>query len=190
MGRGWLGRNVLHRIPWLVVIVVGLALAGLGRGEAASQGGGAPGVMDLEKVKVEIVEATFVTELDGGKAQYKERQPDKYRGMLLTLRVTKPAGMPLKLFAPDLVLHYWRGEQAEVSRCFGLSAFSAEQGMDRPMRLFRLGYGLTVTGQATVKAGVLYVNAFFDNIEPDIREMHVLVTQSVGATLATNGWQK
>jgi hypothetical protein len=108
--------------------------------------------------------------------------------MLLTLRVTKPAGEPLTLFAPDLALHYRRGEGSEVSRCFGLSVFSTEQDVERPIRLFQRGYGLTATGQATVKADVLYVDAFFDSIEPDIREVHLLVAQPVGAALATNGW--
>jgi hypothetical protein len=65
---------------WLFTVMLGLVLAGYGRAETAPQGNEPPGVVALEKVKVEIVGATFVTELRGVNAQYKEKQPEKYRG--------------------------------------------------------------------------------------------------------------
>jgi len=148
-----------------------------------------PGLLDLGKVKLEIVSATFVRELKGNNASYAETRPEKFRGMIATLKVQKPAGAELTLNAPDLVLHYTYGAKADVARCYGLSGFSTMLEVDRPMNLFIHGSGGVSTGVSTIRASVVYVDAFFQHMEPDTAELHLLVAQPAGAFFKTDGWK-
>lgn len=149
----------------------------------------APGVLQLGDVKVRIVGLTFVSRLDGTNLRYEETEPNKYRGLVMTLEVTKPADRELTLWAPDLALHYRHGQDADVAVCYGLSGFSVQQDVDRQMTFFRLGYGKSATGLATTKAQTVYVDAFFQYIESDVSELHLLVAQPIGASAVTKGWQ-
>jgi len=157
---------------------------------ASAQAGTAPGVLDLKKVKIEIVGATFVKELTGvNNAVFKESNPSKYRGLVLTLKVQKPAGEELTLYCQDLVLHYRYGDKSDVARCYGISAFSVGNDVDRPMFLSPQGLASSSTGAATTKASVVYVDLFFQNMEPDTSELHLFVAQPIGASYKTDGWR-
>ncbi len=73
--------------------------------------------------------------------------------------------------------------------CSGLSNFSTIMDTDRTMNLFALGYGSTSTGLATMKRETVYVDAFFQNMESDTRDLYLLIAQPIGAHLKTEGWQ-
>jgi hypothetical protein len=168
-------------------LVLGNALI-LGRAPAL-EAGGVPDLVDLKKVNLAVVEAYFVTKLHGGVTRFEETKPDKYRGLVLTLKITKPAGEPLSLREADLVLHYRRGSSSDVARCFGLSGFSTSRDVDRPMSLHQNGTGMSETGPATTKAETIYVDVFFQYMESDTSELHLLVAQPVGASFTTKGWK-
>ena len=156
-------------------------------GQEAKQN--APRSLDLSKVKIRIVDVAFVKELTGVNATYRQKNPDKYRAAILTLEVKKPAGESITIQAQDLALHYSYGSNADVSKCSGLSTFSSTKDVDRPMSLYAMGYGSVATGTATTKGDVVFIDVFFDTIEPDVSKLHLLVAQPIGASLETKGWQ-
>jgi hypothetical protein len=148
-----------------------------------------PGMLDLTKVKVSIHDVVFVTELSGTNGTYKEKQPEKYHGVVITLRITKDVASSLTIHAQDLVLHYRRGEDNyDVAKCIGLSVFSSSLDVDRPMTFFDSGLGKMTTGAAMQKADVVYIDAFYQFMEPETREIYLLVAQPAGLSLRTHGW--
>ncbi len=170
------------------LLPAGAAFAADGSG-ASDSGQAAPRSLDLSKVKIKIVDVTFVKELTGVNATYRGANPDKYRAAIVTLEVKKPAGETLSIQAQDLSLHYTYGSTADVARCSGLSAFSASKDVDRPMSLWSAGYGSIDTGISTMKGDTVYIDAFFDGIEPDVSMLYLLVAQPIGVTFPTKGWQ-
>ena len=148
-----------------------------------------PKALDLNRVKIRIVDLAFVKELTGINATYKEQHPDKYRAAIVTLEVNKPAGETISIQAQDLTLHYSYGGNADVSGCAGLSSFSTGKDVDRPMNLWSAGYGFVATGTTTRKSETVFIDAFFLNIEPDVSKVYLLVAQPIGASCETKGWQ-
>ncbi|MDH7598198.1 MAG: hypothetical protein QHH07_01005 [Sedimentisphaerales bacterium] len=167
-----------------ILLVSGLAQVGT---RPASQP--APHTFPIGQMKVRIVGVTFVSRLEGSNLRYEETEPNKYRGLVLTLQITKPADSELTIWAPDLALHYRHGQNADVAVCYGLSGFSTQPDVDRQITFYRLGYGKVTTGMATTRAQTVYVDAFFQYMEPDVSELHLLIAQPVGASAATDGWQ-
>jgi len=168
-----------------LIVVCGVYLA-------FAQWGGAsqpPLCLAVKDVKLRIVEATFVTKLEGVSSRFEEQKPDQFRGLVLTIEVKKPAGGDLTLVAADYALHYRYGDSSDVAPCHGLSTFSTRKDEDRPMNLFKSGYGRTTTGLSTTKAETVFVDVFFMNMEPETSEIHLLVAQPVGATFRTTGWK-
>jgi len=149
-----------------------------------------PDALDVTKAKFQIVGATFVTKVQGANAtRFEESQLDKFRGLILTVQVTKPAGEELTLFAQDFVLHYRFGDKTDVARCQGLSGFSGQMDVDRPMSLFANGIGRTTTGLSTTKLDTMYLDLFFQFMEPNTSDIHLFVAQPTGAWFQTNGWK-
>ncbi|MFH1745652.1 MAG: hypothetical protein ABIG44_01275 [Planctomycetota bacterium] len=147
-----------------------------------------PELLDTRNVSFEIVDMTFVTEYAGVANVYNCAEPDKLRGAVVTLRVKKTADKPLTLLAPDLSLHYYFGEKSDTVPCRGISGFSKDKDTDRPMQFFAGSYGRSTTGLATTKATVVYVDVFFDHLESDTSDVHLLVAQPVGASYSSSGW--
>lgn len=175
----------------LIAACLGATASSDAQNRAAAHGSDSavPGAVDISALKMKIVGAAFVTEYDGGIARYKESQPDKYHGVVVTLRITKPKGMALSLNAADLPLHYTRGTDHEVAPCHGLSAFSTCQDHDRPMTIGAAGFVKTSTRLATTSAEEVYVDCFYQGMESDTDEMHILVAQPTGAAgFRTEGW--
>jgi hypothetical protein len=148
-----------------------------------------PKLLDLTNTKIEIVDTMFVKEMQGENARFEESEPSKFRGLLITIKVTKPAGQSLTIHAQDFVLHYKYGSSADVAKCYGLSTFSVQQSADRSMALYKQGIGARSTGPATAKADTLYADLFFQYMEPNTSELHLLVAQPIGANFLTKGWQ-
>lgn len=178
----------MMRPPALASAALLIAVAAIGEQAPPAAAAGAPDVVDWSKVKLEIVDVTFVRKLDGVNGLFEEPEPAKYRGMLVTLRVTKPAGEELHLLAPDFTLHYRYGDSSDVSPCRGMSMFSTSPDVDRPVKFFTNGYGTMTTGAATQKAATLYIDLFFENLEADTRDIHLLVAQPTGLSFNTRGW--
>ncbi len=173
------------------LVVAALTYAGI----AAAISDKAPKAVDTAKVKMRIVDTSFVQEIDGaGNLSYRQKNPDKYRGLVLTLEVTKPKGQPLTLCAQDFSVHYWYREgnalQSDVAPCLGISGFSAIKGVDRPMYLTRTARHTTKTGTATTKAGTVYVDLFFDMFEPGTRDVYLFLGQQIAPAAKTSGWKK
>jgi hypothetical protein len=170
----------------LLVVLLGLLCAsGVG---AQGIEGKVPAMLDLATLQIEAVEASYVTELRGSNASFRTTEPDKFRALVLTLRITKPSDMPLRLYAPDFTLHYTYGSTFDVSQCTGLSGFSTSQNVDRIMTLADRGYLSVAAAGEVKKASVLYVDVFFPGLEPDSRDLHLLVARPTGAMLSTGGW--
>jgi hypothetical protein len=167
----------------VLVCVAGVASAQMARMPKA------PLVFPSDSVNLKIVNAVFLKTLQGIDARFDETEPDKYRGLVITVEVTKPAGEALELRAQDITLHYhYDGDEYDVAPCQGLSTFSAEQMIDRPMNLFKIR-GTARTGIATMSAQKLYIDMFFQYMEPTTSDIHLMVAQPVGASFVTDGWE-
>jgi hypothetical protein len=172
----------------VVAVLLGLGAVAVSSQEAAP---GIPALLDPAETRLEIVDATFVTELTGENVDYTENKPDQYHALVVTVKVTKPAGRVLTLYPADLALHYRRSSgDYDVAPCSGVSAFSTSPGIDRTMSFFPAGFGSVSTGVTTQKADVLYADLFFQNMEADTRDLYLLVAQPVGAHLVVSGWSK
>jgi hypothetical protein len=147
-------------------------------------------VFDLSKVKLQIVDARFVTKLSGSKATFAASKPDEYRGLIVTLSITKPAGGEVSLVCQDIVLHYRYGQKSDIARCYGLSNYSAHQNEDRAMDLFSQGWGKATTGPAATNSDTIYIDLFFQNMEPETSDLYLFVAQPTGAHFTTPGWKK
>ncbi|MEE8580945.1 MAG: hypothetical protein V3T33_05075 [Myxococcota bacterium] len=147
-----------------------------------------PTLLRLDQVAIQLVDARFVTEYEGTDNRYEAGEPDEYRAVVITLELTKQAGQKVVLSAPDLALHYYHGDSTDVLPCNGISGFSTERDTDRPMVLLERGYGRSVTGVATAKAEKVYVDVFFDYLEPDTTDLYLLLAQPVGGGYGTRGW--
>jgi hypothetical protein len=167
-----------------------LALAVLpGRVARAEPASPIPGLIDLSKVHFEIVKSMFVNKLEGINASYTENQPEKFRGLVLTVRIAKPAGEALTIHGPDLDLHYNHGETYDVLNCQGLSGFSKSMDVDRPMRLWSTGIGSVTTGTSTLDADTLYMDVFYQYLESDTKDVYLMIAQPTGLHTTTSGWK-
>ncbi len=176
----------LGGLAWVIAAVVGLA-APLG---AQEEGPGIPAVVPLAELRLEIAAASFVTELEGDDGPFREARPDTFHGLVVTVRVGKPAGRELTLHPGDLVLHYRRsGGAYDVTPCTGISSFSTRPDAPRTMRFFANGFGRVATDDAGRRAEQLFVDLFFGSMEPDTGELFLLVAQPTGARFATQGWR-
>jgi hypothetical protein len=175
-----------HHLAAAAIIAAGLASA---PAPAQSAGSPTPGLADFARLRFQIVDALFVTQYDGVTSRYDEKEPAKFRGLLLTVRVEKPAGEELQLEGRDFSLHYTRDDSYDVASVDGLSAFSTSKDTDRPMRLSYTARLTAKTGVAATKAAVVYVDMFFLQMEPDTRDLHLLAARPIGTQYRTNGWK-
>lgn len=148
-----------------------------------------PYLLSADDVKFEIVGASFVAKLQGLTNRFEENDLDKYRGLVVTVKITKPADEELTLVAQDLTLHYHFGESADVSRCQGISTFTKEKDVDRIMRFYN-NVGSATTGTATTKLTTIYVDLFFQYMEPNTSDIHLFVARPADASYQTSGWDK
>ena len=145
---------------------------------------------DLSKVKIQIVDATFVTRMTSEKADFTESNPDKNHGLIVTLKIAKTPGEQLTLTCQDIVLHYRYGESSDIARCYGLSTYTTVQDQDRSMALYSQGWGKSTTGLTTTKSGTVYVDVFFQNMEPDTSDLYIFIAQPTGSHFKSTGWKK
>lgn len=174
-----------------LMMVAFLALAGgmaLRQAEAADP----PLAVDVDNVSFRIVDATFVLKLDGVDTTFDETEAEEYHGLVITVEIKKRAGEELTLCAQDLPLHYHYGRKSDVAKCQGLSTYSSVRDVDRAMNLYEGGLGRSSTGLSTTKKATVYVDMFYQFMEPDTTDMHLLVAQPVGATYQCSGddWDK
>jgi len=181
----------MGRPAWYVTIALCILACGAlpCRVIAAETASSIPGAIDLSKVRFEIVKSMFVSKLEGINASYTENQPDKFRGLLLTVRITKPASAALTIHGPDLDLHYNHGNTYDVLNCQGLSSFSKSMDVDRPMRLWSTGIGSVATGTSTLDADTLYMDVFYQYLEPDTKDVYLMIAQPTGLHYTTTGWK-
>ncbi len=150
-----------------------------------------PGMIDPGKVKFQIVGAIYVTEFKGVNATFTESSEDisKYHGLILTVKIRKPADESITLNAQDLPLHYKYGDKSDIAPCMCISSFSVQQDVDRPMRFFKANRGNSTTGASTIRADEVYVDLFYMYMEPDTSELYLLVAQPAGAFFRSQGWK-
>ena len=149
----------------------------------------APGEASLDELSFKVVSTEFVTELQGMNQSFETKDANAFRGLLVTVEVSKPAGEAVTLFGPDLSLHYYFGDKFDVVQCYGLSGFSTAENTDRPMTFLSGGYGRTQTGRATSKANKVFVDLFFQDLEPQTSDLFLFVGQPVVKPFATKGWK-
>ena len=168
----------------LLALVCGVSLSLAEQQEANKP----PLAFPVKDVKLKIVGATFVSRLQGVSKRFEATRPEKFRGVVLTVEVRKPAGMELTFVAQDFNLHYRYGAKSDVSRCQGLSTFSVQKDIDRPMKLIN-NVGRMSTGISTVKAKIVFIDLFFQYMERDTSKLHLFVAQPVSASFQTKGWE-
>ena len=147
-----------------------------------------PGAVDRGRISAKVVEVKYVTQLEGVNARYKQDKPEMYRGLVLTLEVTKPAGEELKLYAQDFSPHYAYEGGFDIAPCQGISTFSTEKEADRPFILSTAGRGCASTGTTTTRACKLYVDLFFDMMESSTRKLHLMLARPASPAFETRGW--
>lgn len=174
----------------MFLLAASLILGATGRGAAGGDVSEIPQIIDMSKVKIEIIGALYVKKLDATNAKFDiGEEGNKYRGLVLTLRIQKPEGEELRLNAQDLSLHYRYGQESDIAPCNGLSTYSTQKDMDRTMSLFKISRGTSATGTSTTQASVVYVDLFFNYIESDTSDLHLLVAQPAGAYYKSSGWK-
>lgn len=146
-------------------------------------------------IRCEVVEARFVTEVEGvaGNAlRVPKERLHLFRIALVTLKITKPAGQKLTLAAADLSCHYYHGDSVEVAPCEGISSFGMRKDDDRPLSLPPMsgpGFTKSTTSARATQAAVVYLDAVFGFIEPDVRDLWVAVGQPITEEpFAVDGW--
>jgi hypothetical protein len=151
-----------------------------------------PNVFDLSTARIQIVDTRFVTALESpeNKKQFKETEPDKYRGLVVTVKIAKEPGANVVLIAQDISLHYRFGGNSDVAKCFGLSNFTVSQYDARQMSLYKEGWGNVITGSDARASSTVYVDLFFQNMEPDTHELYLFMAQPASAQFITPGWKK
>jgi hypothetical protein len=146
-------------------------------------------------IKAEVVGIIFTDEVQGSsgnRMRLNEDQKAKMRIGVVSIKITKPAEQRLTLAAADVTLHYFHGENAEVSPCEGISAFSTNNDADRPMELSRTmgpGFVKQTTGARATAASEVYIDAVFGFIEPNTSEVWICLGQpGVKQGFKTKGW--
>ena len=158
---------------------------------APADSGSVPAALDVRRLRISVVAERYLTEVQGVNVSFEEPEPDAYRSLVLTLRVDKPAGTPIELRANDLVLHYRRGEAGrayDVTPALGVSMFSTRADALRPMVLEPQGRCFARSAPQATSASVVYVDVFFPSLEPDTRELYLLVAQPAGVFFRSRGW--
>jgi len=155
------------------------------------QGSDVPLVVPLSDVKIEIKEIMYLEQVEGLKVQADKR--DKFRIALVTIQFTKPAGRSVEVAAADLTLHYTHGGEAEVAPCEGISSFNQTLTEDRAMKMFNQsgpGWIKQKTAVRSTQATVVYLDAAFALIEPDISDVWLCVGQPAQTQVfKTGGWK-
>lgn len=176
---------------WRFALAAALALALAAAPAALAQtpAGARGDAFDAARAGVSIEAASFVAELQGANASFKELQPDKYRGLVLTLRVRKPPDEPLTIYAQDLALHYRFGAKRDVARCTGISAFSLTRDAERRIVFMPQGLGSMATAVNSTSAAEIFVDLFFQGMEPESSELDLRAAHPIGARHVTRGWK-
>jgi hypothetical protein len=148
-----------------------------------------PETLNLNNVRFQIVDTAFVTKLEAGSNRFEETHPDKYHGLIVTLKITKEAGTEFTVACQDINIHYRYGQQSDIARCYGLSNYSTQQNEDRSMSLYGQGWGRSTTGLASTKSSTAYIDVFFQNMEPDTSDLYLFISQPTGAHYISQGWK-
>lgn len=178
--RGWGLALLLFAAPVLFT-------AGNPASATQDKGAALPGAIDVRAVSFEIEGAKFVEQITGLNGTFRHNEPDKFRGLVLTVRITKPAGVEFVLHPADFALHYYHGNIPDVAPCHGMSFFSQKREDERQLMFFQSGFG-KMTSQS--ESRTVYLDLFFNGMEPDTGEMHLFVAQPVGARYVSSGWRK
>lgn len=175
----------------------GTMLAQTPGGSASSERRECPLTVE-SSVKMEVTNIIFMDKLQGigGRSlTIPDDKHDQWRLGVVTIKITKPAGSRLTLAAADLTLHYYHGDKTEVAPCEGLSTFSLEDNVDRPVEFspsMGPGFVKQTTGARATQESVIYLDAIFCFIEPDTTEIWVCVGRPItpqGFAVAPGLWK-
>jgi len=130
--------------------------------------------------QMEIVRMSFTSRIESllYARQFPDSATEEYRFAVVTLKITKPAGASLSLAAAALTLHYYHGNETEVAPCEGLSWFKSDADLDVPILMNPIpgpGFIKQTTGPAGASGAVVYIDAVFGFMEPDIRECWICI---------------
>jgi hypothetical protein len=132
--------------------------------------------------QVEIVRMSFTDRVES--LLYLHEIPDaareQYRFAVVTLKITKPAGVSLSLAAADLTLHYYHGDETEVAPCEGLSWFKRDSDARAPILMNPVpgpGFIKQTTSPDGTAGTTVFIDAIFGFMEPDTRECWVCFGQ-------------
>jgi hypothetical protein len=158
---------------------------------AFAQNPNPPEVLDLSKVSFQIINVTFMSKLEGGnKKNFLETDLATYRGLVVTLRITKVAGAELTLPCMDINLHYRYGDQHDIANCHVLSNFTTQQYEGRTLNLWPGGWGRVTTGAAATTSSTVYIDVFFEHLEPNTSDLYILIAQPTGSHFTSQGWKQ
>lgn len=140
---------------------------------------------------VEIIDCIFLKKLNTTKWVFTESEPEKYRYAVVTVKITKDAGQPLKVALADFTLHYRYGEnKEEVAYCAAMSSFSTVLDVDRDLKASKNGPGWSKqsTGTRSTARAVVYVDLAFRKIENTVNDMWICVAQPKSSAFRSSGW--
>jgi len=125
--------------------------------------------IDARSVTLTIVRAEFVKELRGSHAKFVEPDPEKYRGLVVTVKISDPPA-EFALRNKDFTLHYeWGRGARSVAQCAGLSAFSTQLDEQREMVLCTPNINLS--RQFEPSGTQCYIDLFFTDLEASTRQI-------------------
>lgn len=171
-----------------IALLMGMGSFGQDTGTPAKTPNGSsartcPYLLKAPDCGAEITRIVFMDQVKGNTYTTTEltgEKRDKYRYAVVSLKISKPAGRRLALAAADLTLHYYHGDQTEVSPCEGISAFAANPDADPPIEMNKYpgpGFLKQTTGAACTQASCVYLDAVFTHLEQDTRECWICVAQ-------------
>lgn len=125
--------------------------------------------IDPKSATFTIVRAELVKELKGSHAKFVEPNPEKYRGVVITVKIADPPS-EFVLRNKDFTLHYQWGRNARsVAPCAGLSACSAQLHEERQIMLCTPNMNLSREFEPREKE--CYIDLFFTEVEASVRQI-------------------
>ena len=127
--------------------------------------------IDARSVTLTIVRAEFVKELKGSHAKFVEPDPEKYRGLVVTVKIADPPA-EFVLRNKDFTLHYeWGRDARNAAQCAGLSACTSRLDEQREMMLCTPNINLSREVKPT--GTECYVDLFFTDMEVSTRQIEL-----------------
>ena len=167
------------RVATMLLSAVALVFSVAARGQTSGATKVPAYSVDARSLTFTIVRAVFVQELEGCGAKFVEPKPEKYRGLVVTVRIAHTSA-EFVLRAQDFTLHYdWGRDAQDVAPCAGLSACSAKPDEQRDMVF--CAHNINLSREVKPTSTECYVHMFFTDFEASTRQIRLHLATPVAA---------